>query len=46
MGCVITGASSGIRAAAVRVLAERGLIVVGIARRNEKVEVRKPFLFT
>jgi NADP+-dependent farnesol dehydrogenase len=36
---IITGASSGIGAGIARLLAERGMKVVGVARRDDKVKV-------
>lgn len=36
---VVTGASSGIGAAITVALANSGIIVIGLARRKEKVEV-------
>lgn len=36
---LVTGASSGIGEAITRILAESGMIVIGIARRYEKIAV-------
>jgi NADP-dependent 3-hydroxy acid dehydrogenase YdfG len=38
---VVTGASAGIGAAVARALVLKGLVVAGVARRVEKIQVRR-----
>lgn len=42
---VITGASSGIGRAVAKELTKRGLVVVGLARKIEKMQVKHDYFF-